>query len=65
MVSCYWLVQEDSRHEVVEDLSDFRVPLDVLLVALYQLVLYRWLSASHVIIDYFALKLDLTLRIVR
>jgi len=35
----YRLVQEDRGHEIVENLSDLRVPLDVLLVALNELVL--------------------------
>ncbi len=35
----YWLVEEDGRKEVVEDFSDLGVHLDVLLVALNQLVL--------------------------
>ena len=46
---CKWFVRDCSyrfmkknrRHEVVENLSDLRVSLDVLLVALNQLVLKR------------------------
>ena len=34
-------MQEDRGHEIVEDLSDLGVPLDVLLVALNQLILAR------------------------
>jgi hypothetical protein len=37
----YRFMKENRRHEVVKNLSDLRVSLDVLLVALNQLVLKR------------------------